>query len=358
MADGEARWLLMVIRDTTATEAQVKAERQNQELVRVVQMLSRDRTGFIEFKEEMDRLLDITAAPDLSFDALKGVVHTLKGNAAIFGFLSFAERCHALESRMAAEGEIPQDAAEALGQAWRQALDTIEVFVSDASQDLVHVESDDFNALVQGIRTNLSRKELLRMLRQWRNVPARRRMERIGRQVERIAEDLGKPVRVEIDDHRVRIPEEFLKHFWPSLVHVVRNAVDHGIEAPDERNAGGKEATGHVRVTAELVDDFVLRIEDDGRGIDWQKIRERAQQQGLGAASDLDLVHALFTPGLSTRDQASEISGRGIGTAEVRAQAEQAGGTVSVESSCGNGSAFVFRFPAPGSGFTQDLKPA
>ena len=190
VADGEARWLLMVIRDTTAREAQAKAERQNQELVRVVQMLSRDRTGFIEFMEEMDRLLDITAAPDLSFDALKGVVHTLKGNAAIFGFLSFAERCHALESRMAAEGEIPQDAAE------------------------------------------------------------------------------------------------------------------------------------------------------------------------LGAASDLDLVHALFTPGLSTRDQASEISGRGIGMAEVRSQAEQAGGTVSVESSGGSGSAFVFRFPAPGSGFTQDLKPA
>ena len=356
VTDGDEHWLLVVIRDTTAREAHAKAEKESKELIRIVQTLSRDRAGFVEFMEEMDRLLNVVSAPDTSRDELMRALHTVKGNAAIFGFASFSEYCHAVETHLSSTEEIPRDELSRLDPAWRDALNRIEVLINDASEDYVHVERDDFRALVQGIRVNLSQAELLDMLRQWRNIPARRRLDRIGQQIDRIAKDLGKAVEVQIDDHQTRIPEDFLKQFWPSLVHVVRNAMDHGIENPEERDASGKTTVGHVTVTAELDDDFVLRIEDDGRGIDWQKIRTKAEERGLKATNKHELVEALFTSGVSTRDQVGEISGRGIGMGEVRSQTERAGGTVDVESSAGHGSAFVFRFPRPESSFTQDLK--
>ncbi len=355
VTDGDDRWLLLIIRDTTAREAHAKAEKESKELIRIVQTISRDRAGFIEFMEEMDRLLDIVSTADVPRDELLRALHTVKGNAAIFGFDSFAEDCHAIETRLSSADESPRDELNRLDPTWREALNKIEVFISETSEDFLHVERDEFRALVHGIRINLSQTELLDMLRQWRNIPAKRRLDRIGQQIDRIAKDLGKRVKVEIDDHQARIPEDFLKQFWPSLVHVVRNTMDHGIEPPEERDASGKTSVGHVTVTAELGDDFVLRIEDDGRGIDWQKIRMKAQERGLKASCKNDLVEALFASGISTRDQVGEISGRGVGMGEVRSQAERAGGTVDVESSAGNGSAFVFRFPRPESSFTQDL---
>ena len=133
---------------------------------------------------------------------------------------------------------------------------------------------------------------------------------------------------------------------WSALVHTISNALDHGIEAPDERVAAGKAPTGALDLsTAIEAGDFVFELRDDGRGVDWERVRARALTRGLPAASHEDLVEALFSNGLSTRDEASQYSGRGIGMGALRAVCEDFGGTLRVESERGRGTRIEVRIP-------------
>jgi two-component system chemotaxis sensor kinase CheA len=132
------------------------------------------------------------------------------------------------------------------------------------------------------------------------------------------------------------------------LIHVVRNSVDHGIEGPDERVRAGKPRAGRVSIESRLEGAaFVIVVEDDGRGIDWNTIRQRARLRGLPHATEHDLEEALFTDGITTRDAVSDLSGRGIGLSAVRQICAQLGGTIQVQSQHGLGTRFEFRFAAP-----------
>jgi two-component system chemotaxis sensor kinase CheA len=141
-------------------------------------------------------------------------------------------------------------------------------------------------------------------------------------------------------------PPERLAPFWASLVHVVRNAIDHGIESPEEREAQGKPAIGRVRFAVKRALDGSLAIEiaDDGRGLNFGKLAERARQMSLPHANEHELVQAVFADGLSTRDEVTELSGRGVGLGAVRAACEAAGGRLGTQSSAA-GTTFSFVFP-------------
>ena len=127
----------------------------------------------------------------------------------------------------------------------------------------------------------------------------------------------------------------------PNLVEV-RNAVDHGLEPPADREAAGKPPVGTIRLRAAEADGrVVIEIRDDGRGIDWNRVAQKARLLGLPWDQPEDLVAALFADGLSTKDSVSETSGRGVGLAAVRAACRELGGDVSVTSEPGKGSCFT-----------------
>ncbi len=147
-------------------------------------------------------------------------------------------------------------------------------------------------------------------------------------------------------DNRLRIPEERLRRFWSSMIHVVRNAVDHGIETPTQRRAKGKPATARLELISRKVNGYLeIEVADDGSGINWQQVRKAAQQKGLPHTTDADLTEALFCDGLSTRDSATDISGRGVGLSAVRSECEKIGGKISIQSQADVGTRFTFRFP-------------
>jgi two-component system chemotaxis sensor kinase CheA len=127
---------------------------------------------------------------------------------------------------------------------------------------------------------------------------------------------------------------------------VVRNALDHGIEPAEARTAAGKPAHGKLRLSARI-DNDALEIEcaDDGRGIDWPRVREKAKERGLPHATEADLVNALFSDGLSTAESVSDISGRGVGMSAVRDAVHRLGGSIGVVSKRGTGTTWRFRFP-------------
>lgn len=129
-------------------------------------------------------------------------------------------------------------------------------------------------------------------------------------------------------------------------MHVVRNAVDHGIESASERVAAGKPARGSVAFRARLEDaSVVIEVADDGAGVDWDRLAVKARSAGLPTAHRDDLERAMFASGISSLEKVTDVSGRGVGLAAVWDTTAGLGGTVRVESVRGRETRFVFRLP-------------
>jgi chemotaxis protein histidine kinase CheA len=166
-----------------------------------------------------------------------------------------------------------------------------------------------------------------------------------------LAEQLGKQVQIRVDAGDAQLERSLLERLEQPLLHLVRNALDHGIEDPDER--GDKPAVAKLEIAARAVGAEVeLALADDGRGIDLDRVRERAVERGFveaGAAAQLpkaELLSMLFESGFSTAASVTELSGRGVGLDVVRRIVESLGGSVGVNSELGRGTRFEVRVPA------------
>jgi two-component system chemotaxis sensor kinase CheA len=172
------------------------------------------------------------------------------------------------------------------------------------------------------------------------------------RMVRDLARAQNKKIDFIIKGKEIKLDRTILEEIGDSLVHLLRNAVDHGIETPERRSELGKKETGSVLITASRQENFALiKIEDDGRGIDISEIRGAALKKGLisrESAEQLqekEVMQLIFTPGFSTSGTITDISGRGIGMDVVKNRVECLGGSVKVESKPGLGSRFELRLP-------------
>lgn len=175
---------------------------------------------------------------------------------------------------------------------------------------------------------------------------------RFPRVVRDIATRQGKRVDLVIEGQDTEVDRTVIEVIGDPLVHLLRNAIDHGVERPEERAAAGKSAMARVRLSAEHIENsIVIVVEDDGRGIDPARIRARAVERGLlsqeaaARLSDGEVLELIFAPGFSTAEQVSDISGRGVGMDIVRTNVERLGGSVEVFSTLGQGTRFVLRLP-------------
>jgi two-component system chemotaxis sensor kinase CheA len=163
----------------------------------------------------------------------------------------------------------------------------------------------------------------------------------LARTVRELCAAQGKRASLEVEAASVQVDRQLVSTLHDVLGHAVRNAVVHGIEPSGDREAQGKPPAGRVSVAARLRSDGILvTVTDDGRGIDVARVQERAASLGLGSRGDgrTDLTEALFHPGLSTVTEVTEHAGRGVGLDAIRAAVEASGGTVSFDSSPGEGS--------------------
>jgi two-component system chemotaxis sensor kinase CheA len=172
----------------------------------------------------------------------------------------------------------------------------------------------------------------------------------------RIARDLatsmGKRVRVELDGEEVGVDRAVNETLKEALLHLVRNAVDHGLETPDERIAAGKDPEGCLRIRASHAGGRVqVEISDDGRGVDPKRLAARAVSAGALTRGDADALTAhgalqlMFLPGLSTKDEVTTVSGRGVGMDAVRESLDQLGASIEVASEIGSGTVFRINVP-------------
>ncbi|MFC4249344.1 Hpt domain-containing protein [Natribaculum luteum] len=185
-----------------------------------------------------------------------------------------------------------------------------------------------------------------------RLVPLQTVVSRLPRVVRDIAREQDKDVALEMSGEDVELDRSILDRIGDPLIHLVRNAVDHGIEPPEEREAAGKPREGTVELRADRARDRVtIEIEDDGNGLDPDRLRSAAVDADVlteAEAADLsddDAYELVFHPGLSTADEVTDISGRGVGMDVVRRTIDDLDGTVSVESEPGEGTTFTLSLP-------------
>ena len=185
-----------------------------------------------------------------------------------------------------------------------------------------------------------------------RMVPVGPLLNRFKRSVRDIANELGKSVTLEIAGEKTELDKRMIDELGDPLVHLVRNAIDHGIEPADVRLRRGKPEMATVRLAAShRGNSVIISISDDGGGIDVERIRDRAVARGLVSAdqaatlSPRELIDFIWQPGFSTAAQVSNISGRGVGMDIVRTRIEALSGSIDIDSTLGVGSTFTIRLP-------------
>lgn len=173
---------------------------------------------------------------------------------------------------------------------------------------------------------------------------------RFPRMVRDTAAKLGKRVNFEIEGEETELDRTLLESLSDPLTHLIRNAIDHGIEPPDVRRQQGKPETGTIKLSAFQSEGRIyIEVRDDGKGIDTERVRQKAIQLGWITENDHPseetLYDFLFQPGFSTAQQVSDLSGRGVGMDVVKRNVESLGGSISVQSKQGEGTRFLLRVP-------------
>ena len=234
--------------------------------------------------------------------------------------------------------------------------DSIRTELERAEADLHMLRDDAFRFVRRngdGINTlhgNLA--QLADHVAEARLVPLSTVFDAFPRAVRDIAKTQNKEVDLVIENADIGVDRSMLADVRDALVHLLRNAVDHGLESPDFRQQMGKPATGRIRIRVRVDGDMLhIEVEDDGRGMDTERLKQVAINKRLlspvqaAALSEREAIELIFRPGFSTREQVSELSGRGVGMDVVKRKVETLGGSVGVQSRQGRGTTITLRLP-------------
>jgi len=339
--------ILLIISDVTEHLINERSEREQREVFALFQRISADRAGFEEFLDDASRLVASLAVPG---DPVveRRTIHTLKGNCAIYDLESYAALCHELETEIADSVEPISDAQRtALSAGWRAVTVRVARLLGEARRNVVEIGLAELARVVDKAKQGMPSRDLAIVLTSWSHEPTARRFERLAKHATSLATRLDKgELEIGISDDDIRLDTARWAAFWSAMIHAVRNAVDHGLERPDVRAATGKPARPKLSFTAAREHGFlVIRMSDDGAGIRWEAVRDRARQAGLPADTQADLEQALFADGFSTAQRATETSGRGVGMAALREATVALGGTIEIESKPQHGTLLKFMFP-------------
>ncbi len=214
--------------------------------------------------------------------------------------------------------------------------------IAESSEPALAEVSDRIARLVSGMQAEVIAARM---------TPVGEVLERFPRVVRDLARELGKRIRFDVEGGEIELDRSILDEIAPPLLHLVRNAADHGIERPDQRAAAGKAEEGRILLSASRERNYVaLRLSDDGRGIDRAAILAKAKREGVvdesadGLSDDL-LLRVLARPGFSTAQAVNGVSGRGVGVDVAVTRVRALGGTIEVRSELGRGTTFTIRVP-------------
>lgn len=201
-------------------------------------------------------------------------------------------------------------------------------------------------------RLNLITSELQEGIMKTRMQPISNIWSKFPRVVRDVARSCGRQVALEMEGQDTELDRTLIESIKDPLTHLVRNAIDHGVEAPEVRKAAGKSPEGRISLRAyHEGGQVIIEIGDDGAGLDLQKIRQKAMTNNLFSAeqlskmTDREVIHLIYQPGFSTAETVTHVSGRGVGMDVVKTNIERIGGTIDVQSVLGKGTTFKIKIP-------------
>ena len=228
-----------------------------------------------------------------------------------------------------------------------------ELVISEAmvtqNPDLKGLHLDNFQKSARQLKKITG--ELQDMVMSIRMVPIAQTFQKVNRIIRDMSKKLNKEVQLQIQGEETEVDKNIVEHISDPLMHIIRNSIDHGIEDPEERLAAGKPETGTVMLEARNSgNDVLVTVRDDGRGLDKNKILKTAKDNGLlhkaeDEFTDKEIYSLIFLPGFSTKENITEFSGRGVGMDVVTKNIQAVGGSVSVDSSPGEGTTITLKLP-------------
>jgi len=340
--EGGVDSILLTISDVTALEA---AQQENTHYRLIVELL-RQRDAFATFVGDFHAMAaDARAAIAAGDQRLaRRAVHTMKGNAGCFGLSQLSALIHEVEGQPQLDGTAIDTIESALSAFLEANADVLGVS-STADEARVVIGSRDLAALAAA--TSLA--DVAEWVHALRLREAGALLAPFEGMVRRLAERCEKKVELVIEGGEARVDSEILSPILRELAHLIRNSIDHGIEAADERGDKPVPARLVLRI-AETDECYELDVEDDGRGIDVERLVLKARELGVPEAelanrSYDELVELVYIDGLTTALPVSEVSGRGVGMSAIAAAVRRAGGSVRIRSRPGLGTRVEIRVP-------------
>ncbi len=354
------RGVLIVVNDVTAQLLRARQESEQAELMAMFQGFTTDRTGFMSFFDEATRMLETLREDAVDLATRKRLYHTIKGNAGLAGFGAVAQLCHEAEDKLA-EGDAAAVGAvlDALNARWAVLQSKLVELMRERGRDVLDVHARELDDVLKALRGVVPAAIWDRMA-DWRLEPAERPLARLAEYARSLAQRLGRgDLDVVIESNGLRLDPNHWGGLWSELVHVIRNAVDHGLERTEDRTAAGKPIRPRMRLATKAAGDhLVIEVEDDGRGIDWDAVRRVASAKGLPSETIEDLTNALLCDSVTTREVVTTTSGRGMGLAAVRQRVAALGGHIKLATAPGQGTLFQLGFPLDAPNSPHDRRVA
>ena len=346
-ARGAIEQIVVVISDVTELCARERAEREQRELAGVLGCIASDRGEFVTFFAEarglLERVMHARSRHELLAD-----LHTLKGNAGLYQLRGLSDLCESIETRLVADGgDLSVSERQALLESFERTRASLGPLLGPGEEQELTLRRRDVEALEAALARGQTAERSAELLAHALAEPAELVFGRLSARLQLLARTFGKcRVDVRSDGRGIRFPRRTFAPLWAVLVHALRNIADHALETTLERERAHKSPVAHVELTAELTDGaLVIRVADDGRGVDLERVRERAQALGLHLSSERELLDALFAPEFSTADAGQVLSGRGMGLTAIRAAARALGGDAVMASERGAGSELRITLP-------------
>ncbi len=376
-AGEELKDKMMVILTDITQERELEHQLQKDEaLNELVIKIARDRDGFMQFVQDTNKLLGSMSTdlkdPSVTIDpvAVMHDLHTVKGISASYGLGTVAETTHRIEDwiqetgpdEVFSSGENIKSLESSLLELRRNLKDSLEnvrdIITWDeivGSKQRYYKVNEEKVVRLEAMFSDTKKvrlNEIRQALYEFRKEPILPVFRKYAGTAEKLAEKLGKQIKVELAGTDVEVFYKRLEPLFDVLVHLVRNSVDHGLESTEKRLKTGKPETGVLELSAGYQDnDLILAIADDGGGIETAKVVKAALERGLITAEEADqlgqddAIRLLFKPGFSTSESVSDISGRGIGMDAVKSKVAELGGSISVKTRKGRGTTFRIRIP-------------
>lgn len=382
--------IMFVVEDVTEVEklerriAQEKA--QNSRALQIVhELISLKREDALDFISKTKRAVfyikksvedgNLTAE---SVNNILQTLHSIKGNARLLGFNFISSAVHKIESSILEINEnleISPEPLSLLRQAFDVPMDQViftvdeynnlilkifgnEMATSANNENQVEISSqrlEDLKRSLAALRKNSSPETInsvMQMIEHLTDVSLLKEFEKYARVVAQISSDLGKDVDFNIAGEDCFFSRDKLPLVKDAIVHLLRNAIDHGIEAPEDRKNIGKSKTGFLKLIMKQTENkLLILISDDGAGIDHNVVANKVKLKNLKTEAELEsmskeqILDLIFLPQFSTRNEVTELSGRGIGMDVVKTNVKKLGGTISLETKPGKGTLFKIIVP-------------